>query len=128
MGLAHAPRGSLRFRLDPASRRAGQIVAWETRGGLPLGFRTLATFPGARANGTEIPRRLRRHGRLLTWATTCGTMRYQIKLARGRTAVYLHSVAGRAKLPKLHGTYKITVTALGGRDIVLGSAAIKARL
>ena len=83
---------------------------------------------GSRANGTEIPRRLRLHGRLLTWATTCGTVRYQVKLARGRTAVYLQSVAGRAKLPKLHGTYKITVTALGARDIVLGSATIKARL
>ncbi len=98
------------------------------RGGLPLGLRTLATFPGARANGTEIPRRLRRHGRLLTWAATCGTVRHQIKLARGRTAVYLRSVAARAKLPKLRGTYKMTVTALGRRDTVLGSATIKARL
>ncbi len=128
LGLAHAPRGSLRFQLDPAASRAGQIVASESRGGLPLGLRTLATFKSARANGTETPRRLRLKGRILTWGATCGTVGYQVKLARRRKAVYLHSVAARAKLPKLRGTYKITVTALGARDIVLGSATIKARL
>ena len=128
LARAHPPGGRLRFPLDPAGRRHGQIVAWESRGAELLGHKTLASYPGAEANGTEKPKALHVRHRILTWTPACAATSYRVSVAHAHTSTISTTRRPTVTLSKFHGVVTIKVAALTSSGTQLGTTTLRTRL
>ena len=128
LARAHPPGGRLRFPLDPAGRRHGQIVAWESRGAELLGHKTLASYPGAEANGTEKPKALHVRHRILTWTPACAATSYRVSVAHAHTSTISTTRRPTVTLSKFHGVVTIKVAALTSSGTQLGATTLRTRL
>ncbi len=111
LGLARH-HGTLRFAPDVSKTASGSVIEVETRGTLPRGERTLASFKTTALSKPERVSGLLAHGRILSWAAACGASSYRITVSAGGRTSTLTSRSRKVTLPALPGTASVSVVAL----------------
>jgi hypothetical protein len=108
LGLLHK-RGSVQFTPDLTTKSTGQVIEVETRGTLPRGESTVASFHTTPLVGPERVSDLHIHGGLLLWNPACGASSYKVLVTQGKRVITLQSTVPEVKAPALHGTVTVSV-------------------
>lgn len=120
-GRARAGKHVLRF--VPALTGAGRIIAITSHKGIPFAETTLAVFNPTRYRQAATPRHLRVHHSVLSWSAACDAKGYTVTTAYGQTKTTQTARASHTTLPKIHGSYSVTVEAsITGGGVTTASA------
>jgi hypothetical protein len=104
--------GRVSFSPDVQVTGAGEVLATEKRGEVPRSIRTVAKFTTVALTRPERITGLRLSGRVLSWTASCDADKYTIAVHSSKRTLNLASTAPAVKLPALHGSFTVTVTAL----------------